>query len=162
MGMKMKLVFAVALLATASAWSADPPKAQPQTNEEIVAQFRNDLMAKRADIMAKGLTMTADQAAKFWPMFENFEKEQDAVVKGQIEATEQFASQFQDLDDKEALGYVNALLERDQKMHDLRAKWLAKFQTVLPIKMAARAIQLDRRLGLVGQVQISQRIPLVR
>ena len=162
--MKMKLVCAMALLASASAWSADPPAtpAAPQTNDEIVAQFRNDLMAKRADIMAKGLTLTADQAAKFWPLFEQFEKEQDAVVKGQIESIEQFASHYQELSDKDALTYVNALLDRDQKMHDLRVKYLAKFQTVVPVKMAARAIQLDRRLGLVGQIQISQKIPLVR
>ena len=162
--MKMKLVCAMALLASASAWSADPPAtpAAPQTNDEIVAQFRNDLMAKRADIMAKGLTLTADQASKFWPLFEQFEKEQDAVVKGQIESIDQFASHYQDLSDKDALTYVNALLARDEKMHDLRVKYLAKFQTVVPVKMAARAIQLDRRLGLVGQIQISQKIPLVR
>jgi Spy/CpxP family protein refolding chaperone len=160
--MKVKLVFAAALLATAPVWSADPAKTPAPTHEDTVAQFRNDLMAKRADIMAKGLTMTADQAAKFWPLFEQFEKEQDAVVKGQIEATEQFASNYQDLSDKDALTYVTALLDRDQKMNELRVKWLAKFQTVLPVKMAARAIQLDRRLGQVGQVQISQRIPLVR
>ena len=160
--MKMKLLCAVALMATATVWAADPPKTPTQTQEDTVAQFRNDLMAKRADIMAKGLTLTADQAAKFWPLFEQFEKEQDAVVKGQIEATEQFATNYQSLSDKDALTYVNALLDRDQKMHDLRVKWLAKFQTVLPVKMAARAIQLDRRLGQVGQVQISQRIPLVR
>jgi hypothetical protein len=47
-------------------------------------------------------------------------------------------------------------------MHALRIKWLAKFQSVLPSKMAARAIQLDRRLGQVAQVQISQKVPLVR
>jgi Spy/CpxP family protein refolding chaperone len=160
--MKTKLVCAVALLLTASAWAADAPKTPAQAQEDTVTQFRNDLMAKRADIMAKGLTLTADQAAKFWPLFEQFEKEQDAVVKGQIEAIESFASRYQDLSDKDALTYVNALLDRDQKMHDLRVKWLAKFQTVVPVKMAARAIQLDRRLGQVGQVQISQRIPLVR
>ena len=160
--MKTKLVCAVALLLTASAWAADAPKTPAQAQEDTVTQFRNDLMAKRADIMAKGLTLTADQASKFWPLFEQFEKEQDAVVKGQIEAIESFASRYQDLSDKDALTYVNALLDRDQKMHDLRVKWLAKFQTVVPVKMAARAIQLDRRLGQVGQVQISQRIPLVR
>ena len=162
--MKMKLLAALAAIAALPALSADPPAtpAAPQTNDEIVAQFRNDLMAKRADIMAKGLTLTADQASKFWPLFEQFEKEQDAVVKGQIESIDQFASHYQDLSDKDALTYVNALLDRDQKMHDLRVKYLAKFQTVVPVKMAARAIQLDRRLGLVGQIQISQKIPLVR
>jgi len=166
--MKMKLVCAMALLASVPAWSADPPKTQPAsaatapTDDQIVAQFRSDLMAKRADIMAKGLTLTADQAAKFWPLFETFQKEQDVIVNEQIQATESFAQHYQELTDKDALTYVNALLARDEKMHDLRVKWLAKFQTVLPTKMAVRAIQLDRRLGQVAQVQISQKIPLVR
>ena len=119
-------------------------------------------MAKRADIMAKGLTMSADEATKFWPLFGTFQKEQDVIVNEQIKATEEYAKHYQELGDKDALAYVNALLERDNKMHDLRIKWLAKFQTVLPSKMAARAIQLDRRLGQVAQVQISQKVPLVR
>jgi len=159
--MKPKFLFAVALALAPLAWSADPAPAAP-TDEQIVAQFRSDLMAKRADIMAKGLTLTSDQAAKFWPLFETFQKEQDVVVNEQIQATEQFAQHYQDLSDKDALTYVNALLARDEKMHDLRVKWLTKFQSVIPAKIAARAIQLDRRLGQVAQVQISQRIPLVR
>jgi len=159
--MKPKFLFAVALALAPLAWSADPAPAAP-TDEQIVAQFRSDLMAKRADIMAKGLTLTSDQAAKFWPLFETFQKEQDVVVNEQIQATEQFAQHYQELSDKDALTYVNALLARDEKMHDLRVKWLTKFQSALPAKIAARAIQLDRRLGQVAQVQISQRIPLVR
>ena len=160
--MKTKFLFAVAFALAPLAWAADPAPAAPPTDEQTVEAFRTDLMAKRADIMAKGLTLTADQAAKFWPMFETFQKEQDAIVNAQIKATEQFALNYQQLGDKDALTYVNALLDRDQKMHDLRVKWLAKFQTVLPTKIAVRAIQLDRRLGQVAQVQISQKIPLVR
>ena len=66
------------------------------------------------------------------------------------------------LTDAEALQYVNALLTRDQKIHDLRVKWLAKFQTVVPPATAARAIQVERRLGLVTQIGLSSQIPLVR
>ncbi len=47
-------------------------------------------------------------------------------------------------------------------MLDLRAKWLDKFQKVVPSKIAARAIQLDRRLSNVAQIQLSQQIPLVQ
>jgi Spy/CpxP family protein refolding chaperone len=160
--MKSKFVCALALALAPLAWSADPAPAVPPTDEQTVAAFRADLMAKRADIMAKGLTLTADQAAKFWPLFEAFQKEQDAIVNEQIQATEQFAQQYQELSDKDALHYVNALLARDEKMHDLRVKWLTKFQTVLPTKIAVRAIHLDRRIAQVAQVQISQKIPLVR
>ena len=160
--MKSKFVLVAALALAPLAWSADPAPAAKPTDEQTVAAFRNDLMAKRADIMAKGLTLTADQASKFWPLFEAFQKEQDVIVNGQIEATEQFAQQYPTLSDEDAIKYVNALLERDQKMHDLRVKWIKKFQTAVPAKIAARAIQLDRRLGQVAQVQISQQIPLVR
>jgi Spy/CpxP family protein refolding chaperone len=158
--MKSTLLAALATAISVSAWAADPPaKAQPAsltqpapTDEQIVAGFRTELMAKRADIMAKGLTLTSEQAAKFWPLFEQFQKEQDVVVNEQIEASDQYAKNFEHLNDENALAYVNSLLSRDKKMYDLRVKWLAKFKTVLPATMAARAIQLDRRLGNVTQV----------
>jgi hypothetical protein len=47
-------------------------------------------------------------------------------------------------------------------MNALRVKWLGTFQTVAPAGVAVRAIQLDRRLGLVGQIQLASQIPLVR
>ncbi len=164
--MKSTVLAALALAITAPAWSADPPKAQPATatapdTDKVVAEFRSELMARRADVMAKGLTLTAEQAAKFWPLFEQFQKEEDVVVQEQIKATETYASNYEHLTDENALTYVNSLLERDKKMYDIRIKWLAKFKTVIPLPMAARAIQLDRRLGNITQVQLSQRIPLI-
>ena len=167
--MKIRLLAAMALAFTCPAWSADPPTTQPvsqtkpaPTQEQVVAEFRTDLMAKRADIMAKGLTLTSDQAAKFWPLFEQFQKEQDVIVNEQIESIKAYADHFENLTDADALTYVKQLLTRDQKMLDLRSKWLEKFQKVVPIKTAARAIQLDRRLSNVAQIQLSQQIPLVR
>ena len=166
--MYTKLAAALALALAVPAFSADPQKAQPASlstqapdEEKVVAEFRNELMAKRADIMAKGLTLTSEQAAKFWPLFDQFQKEQDAVVQEQIKATDDYAQHYQNLSNEEALAYVNALLSRDKKMYDMRVKWLTKFKEVVPVPMAARAIQLDRRLGNITQVQLSQRIPLI-
>ncbi len=168
--MNSKFLAALAVVITMPALSAEPPaKAQPTTlttpaqpdEEKVVEEFRKELMAKRADIMAKGLTLTSEQAAKFWPLFDQFQKEQDVVVNDQIKATDEYANHYQNLSEPEALAYVNSLLARDKKMYDLRMKWLAKFQTVIPAAMAARAIQLDRRLGNITQVQLSQRIPLI-
>lgn len=158
--MKKLTLAAVALAFAASAFAADPPAAAP-TQEQVIAQFTKDLQATRADIMAKGMTLTADQAAKFWPLYQQFQHEQDAIVNGQITATQAYADHFATLTDTDALGYINALLDRDAKMHDLRVKWLAKFQTVVPAKVAARAIQLDRRVSQVAQVKVSSQIPLI-
>jgi Spy/CpxP family protein refolding chaperone len=153
----------VACVTTLHAWGADAPAAAAKpTPEEIVASFRADLEAKSADVMAKSLTLTADQATKFWPLYETYQKEQRAIVEQQLRATQQYGSEYATLTDAQALDYVNALLSRDQKIHDLRVKWLAKFQTVVPPATAARAIQVERRLGLVTQIGLSSQIPLVR
>ena len=71
---KFLLIPAVAVLAS-TAWAADATKPTRPEQEQAVAAFRSDLMAKRSDVMAKSLTLTSDQAAKFWPLFEQFQDE---------------------------------------------------------------------------------------
>jgi Spy/CpxP family protein refolding chaperone len=163
--MKIGVLALVALATTLPVHSADAPAAGTATQpspEQVVAEFRNDLEAKSADVMAKALSLTADQAAKFWPLYETYQKEQRAIVDSQLKATQDYGAKYASLTDAEALQYVNALLTRDQKIHDLRVKWLAKFQAVVPPATAARAIQVERRLGLVTQIGLSSQIPLVR
>jgi Spy/CpxP family protein refolding chaperone len=164
--MKTKFLAALALSVTCIAWAADPNPASntasAPSQEEVVAQFKKDLMADRAQIMAKGLKLDAQQAAKFWPLFETFQKEQAAIVDAQTKALKDYADHFQTLTDADATVYINSLLDRDQKMHDLRVKWLQKFTAAVGPKSAASAIQLDRRLGNITQVQLSSQIPLIR
>ena len=160
-----KRVLALLTVIALPVFAADAPKpATPAapTEEQLLQQFRNDLQAKSADIMAKGLTLSADQAAKFWPMFEQFQKEQNAILDAQMKATQDYAKNFNTLSDADALAYLNALLERDDKIHGLRVAYLKKFQTVVPAKIAARAIHIDRRLGQVMQVKLSSQIPLIQ
>lgn len=161
---KFFVCIAIASIAAGSAAGAETSNRSPTepTEQEILDQFRSDLQTRSADVMAKGLTLSSEQAAKFWPLFEQYQKEQDEIVNGQLKATQTFAENYQKLTDQDALTYVNALLERDQKVHDLRVKWLKKFQTVVPPRIAARAIQLERRMGIVAQIKLSSHIPLVR
>lgn len=170
--MHSKFVGLVALCLAIPAVSADLPatpqpasptrQAAPVTDEQIIADFKANMFARRADVMAKALTLTAEQAAKFWPLFNQYLNEQEPIVNAQIDATKAYAAKYQGLSDEEALAYVNALLQRDQQINDLRAKWLKKFQSVVPAKTAARAIHLDRRLSNLTQVELSAQIPLIK
>jgi Spy/CpxP family protein refolding chaperone len=160
---RKSIVVLLALICAAPVWAADPPAAATAapTTEQVLQQFRDDLQATAADVMAKGLTLNAEQAAKFWPMFDAFQKEQKSIIDEQLKSLVQYRNTYQTLSDADALAYANSLLARDQKIHDLRVKYLAKFQTVVPTRVAARAIQIDRRLGLVGQVKVSSQVPLI-
>ena len=153
------VVWATTRQAPATASQAAKPSAA--AIEEVLKAMRADMQSTRADIMAKNVTLTAAQAAKFWPMFETYQKEQNVIMDEQLKGVQKYAENFATLDDAGALAFINAHLDRDAKMDTLRQRWLKEFQSVIPAKIAARVIQIDRRLSLVAQMEISAKIPLI-
>ena len=162
--MNKLIVAMLAMAVSAVASSAEPaaaPAATQPTQEQVVQQFREDLLAKRADVMAKGLSLTADQAAKFWPVFNAYQKEQNGIIEDQLRDIKKYVEGYDSLSDAGALALMQAHFARDTKMNALRQKWLGEFQKVLPTKLAVRAMQIDRRLSLAAQTEVTSRIPLV-
>ena len=136
-------VFGVSGNAAQQAQAVSPT---PASIDEMLAAVRSDLMATRADIMAKNLTMTAEQSAKFWPVYEAYQKEQDAIMDEHLKGVQRYIEAFATLDDAGALALIKTHLDRDERMNSLRQKALVDFQRVVGTKLAARAIQVDRRL----------------
>ena len=129
--------------------------------DDVLKAMRLDLQSSRADIMAKNMTLTADQAAKFWPVFSAYQKEQNVIIDDQLKDIQKFVADYETLDDAGAMSLIQAHFKRDAKMNALRQKWLGEFQKVLPTKQAVRAMQIDRRLSLAAQMEVTSRIPLV-
>jgi len=151
-----------------SAHAVDARRQAPQAGtppnvnvEEALKSMRADMQGTRADVMAKNLTLTAEEAAKFWPVFEKYQKEQNVIMDAQLKGIQKYAETYQTLDDAGALALLTAHLERDEKMTALRKQWLGEFQKVVPGKVAARAMQIDRRLSMLAQLELSSQIPLI-
>jgi Spy/CpxP family protein refolding chaperone len=146
--------------AQAPAQQASTTTASAPTVDDALKAMRLDLQSSKADIMAKNLTLTADQAAKFWPVFNAYQKEQNAIIDEQLKGIQKYVASADSLDDATALALMSAHFDRDAKMNALRQKWLSEFQKVLPTKLAVRAMQIDRRLSLASQMEIASHIPL--
>jgi len=160
------LVFMVAtclISASTGAWVAAQravPVADSTTIDEVLKAVRADLQGSRADIIAKNVTLTAAQAAKFWPLFDSYQSEQNVIMDDQLKGIQQYIENFETLNDAGALGLINAHFDRDARMTALRKKWLGEFQKVVGAKLAVRVMQIDRRLSLVHQLEFASKIPL--
>jgi len=141
---------------------AATPAATPADTAEALEELRGDLQAKRADVMAKNISLSADQAAKFWPLYEKYQAEQNAIIDAQLKGVKAYADKYDHLDDAGALAFIDTLMKRDEAMVALRRKWLPEFQKVVPTTTAVRVIQIDRRLSQAMQVVLSSQLPLVR
>ena len=136
--------------------------ATPAVVDETLAALRSDMQATRADVMAKNLSMTAAEAAKFWPVYDAYQKEQNAIMDDHLKGVQRYIDSFETLDDAGALGLIKAHLDRDERMDALRQKALVDLQRAVGTKLAARAVQIDRRLSLTYQLEIVSKIPLIR
>jgi Spy/CpxP family protein refolding chaperone len=154
-------LLSISTIAWTAAQQVQPASATTVSMDEVLKSVRADLQSGRADIVAKNLTLSAAEAAKFWPVFEQYQKEQNAIMDEQMRGLQRYAESYEKLDDAAALAFINTHLDRDAKMVALRQKWLAEFQKVVSTRVAVRAIQIDRRLSLVHQVEFSARLPLV-
>jgi len=152
-------VFALTWLA---AEQAQPSPVSSESMDELLKAFRGDLQNSRADTISKNVQLTSAQAAQFWPLFESYQKEQDAIMDGQLKSVQWYIENFETADDAAALQLINAHLERDTRMTGLRQKWLAEFQKVLGTKLAVRVMQIDRRLSLMHQAYVASKIPLAQ
>jgi Spy/CpxP family protein refolding chaperone len=140
--------------------SATSPASTVTTMEDVLQAIREDLQNDRADILAKNMSLTSEQAAKFWPMFETYQSEQNAIMDDQLRGIQRDIESYESLDDAGALALINAHFDRDARMNALRQTWFSDFRKVLGTKLAVRAMQIDRRLSLVHQMQFASRIPL--
>jgi len=160
------LIVVAILISMSVGWAAarqsQPAAPAAPTVEEALAALRADLQGKRADIIAKNVTLTAEQAAKFWPVYQNYQKEQGVIMDEQLRGIQSYVDNYQTLDDSTALGLITAHLDRDVKMAALRQTWFAEFLKVLPARVAGRVMQIDRRLSLAHQVQFTSKIPLIQ
>jgi Spy/CpxP family protein refolding chaperone len=133
----------------------------PTSIDELLVAVREDIQADRADVMSKSLSLTADQAAKFWPVYNAYQKEQNLILDEQLKGVQRYIESYETLDDAGAVALMKAHLDRDAKMTALREKALGDFQKLVGAKLAARALQIDRRLSLLYQLQMVTKIPLV-
>ena len=153
-------LFSASAVAWTTARQARPATLSPTTIDEVLQAVRADLQGERADIVAKNLTLTSEQAARFWPAYEAYQKEQNVIMDDQLKGIQRYIENFETLDDAGALALIRAHFDRDARMSALREKWLGEFQQVLGAKLAVRVMQIDRRLSLAHQVQFASRIPL--
>ena len=153
-------LFAVSPANVSSARQVQPASASATSIDDVLKSVRGGLQGERADIIAKNVSLTSDQAAKFWPIFASYQKEQNAIMDDQLRDIQRFIEEFDRMDDAGALALINGHFARDARMNALRMQWLGEFQKAIGAKLAVRVMQIDRRLSLVHQLQFASKIPL--
>jgi hypothetical protein len=129
--------------------------------DQYLTLLRKDLRSGKKQFLAANMQLTETEATKFWPVYDKYAGELEKLNDERVALIKDYADNFQDLTDKTAAGLNERSIKLDRAFADLRLKYVPMIAKVLPGKKAALFFQLDKRLGLLIDLQLASEIPLV-
>ena len=155
------LLSGVSMLAQA-AQSAPAADAQPKAaSDQDIQMLRADLRAQRKEITAQNMTLTADEATKFWPIYDQYRQEATKPNDDRWALIKEYAANYDTMTDAQAQDYIKRSTAVDQQLLSLRMKYVPVFEKVISAKKTALWYQIDRRIDLLINLQLSAVIPMV-
>ena len=139
-------------------------EADAQSNsvsDKDIEMLRADLRAQRKQIMAQNMTLTADEATKFWPIFDQYRQEAIKPNDERWALIKEYAANYNTMTDAQAQDYIKRSTAVEQQLLELRMKYVPVFEKVISPQKTALWYQIDRRVDLLLNLQYAALIPMV-
>jgi Spy/CpxP family protein refolding chaperone len=165
------IALATLLLCSTSMFGQAPQSSSPSVpaadtqpnsiNDKDVEMLRANLRANRKELMAQNMTLTADEATKFWPIFDQYRQEAIKANDERWGLIKEYATNYNTMTDAQAGDYIKRATAVDQQLLALRLKYVPVFEKVISVKKTALWYQIDRHIDLMIDLQLSSMIPMV-
>lgn len=145
---------------------AQAPVASSQDNKQItdadIEALRKDLRARKKETVALNLNLSPDQATKFWPVYDQYVAELTKINDEKYAILKEYVNNWGKITDAQAESLTQRALDVDNRVAQLRIKYLPLLKKVLPPQQVATYYQIDRRLQMVVDLQLMMQIPLLQ
>ena len=130
--------------------------------DQDIQMLRLDIRSKKKQMVAANLKLTDSEATKFWPIYDQYTADLVKINDEKYALIKEYADKWGSLNDDEALSLTNRALAVDEKVAQLRIRYVPIFNKAIPGTKVATFYQIERRLQAVIDLQLSSQIPLVQ
>ena len=149
--------------AMAVAQTISPQESSSRTiKSQDLDLLRKDLRAMRKQLIAQNLRLTEDEAAKFWPVYDQYIKELITINDRKFAVIQDYADNWGKMTNDQSLLFIRQWLDADIAQTQLRQKYVPIIAKVLDGKKTATFFQLDRRIAMMLELQVASQMPLVQ
>ena len=130
-------------------------------SDQDIQLLRKDLQSARKQIVAANMLLTDQEAQKFWPVYDDYTAEAMKINNTKLSVIKDYAANYENLTDAKAESLIKQWADTDQSAIQLRMKYFPKLQQAISGKKAARFFQIDRRIGVLMDLQLVSEIPMI-
>jgi hypothetical protein len=145
-----------------SSQSATADRTADAITDQQLALLRRDIRSIKKQLIAANLTLTDSEATKFWPVYEQYSADMGKINGTRTAIIKEYSEEYGTLTDDQADNLIRRWLDTDIDQGKLRQRYVPIFRKVLPGKKAATFFQLDRRISMMIDVQLTSQLPLAQ
>src|SRR5271156_532712 len=135
--------------------------AQKKNIQAYVELMRTNVRQQKAEILGAVMQLSADDAAKFWPIYSEYNTELTKVNNLRVENIQDYAQNYTHMTDEKADQLIQNALEYRKQRSELLAKYYVLVKQSLGAVTAARFLQVEDQLLLIVDLQIDASLPIV-
>jgi hypothetical protein len=164
--MMKRIIFSlmVAMFALASGSVIAVAQRETSTGTQVdkdIELIRRDLRSDIKKILAANVPLTAEEATRFWPVYDQYTAEMSKHNDEFYAIIKDYAANQKTLTDEQANSMIKRWSDVQVALAQTRQKYVPLIQKVIPGKKAALFFQIDRRLYAAMDIQVASEIPLV-
>jgi hypothetical protein len=134
----------------------------PAVSDQDIQLLRKDLRSMKKQLVAANMQLTDTEALKFWPLYDRYTQETIRINDARIALIKEYVTSYGKMTDAQAQSFTRRLIDVDDAVLRLRSKYVPLVQGVLPSSKTALFFQLDRRIGLLIDLQPASEIPMAQ
>ena len=135
---------------------------EPVVSAQQIDLLRKDIRSQKKQLIAQNLHLTDQDATKFWPIYDRYTADLVKINDKKYSVIQQYANQFGKMSDDKAMSLMGQWTEVDIEAAKLRAKYLPIVAGAIGGTKAATFAQLDRRIAMMVELQLSSKLPLAQ
>jgi hypothetical protein len=158
------LAAGLVLNGVAQAPAAAAPAATPDagTVRSAIDLIRSDIKTEKAYIIAQNVAFTDDEAAEFWPLYNEYNAALNVLLDERLVLTKNYLDQHETLTNEQATALADKVFAWEAKRLELKRSWFKKFVEVVPATKAAKFYQVENQLNAALDLKLMDSMPLIK
>ena len=129
--------------------------------KEYINLLREDVSAEKAKLLGAVMQFDAEDAAKFWPIYRDYDSELKKVNDLRVANVLEYARSYSAMTDDKADQLTKNAMSYEKQRDELLGKYYERIKQELGATTAARFVQVEHQLLTIIDLEIASSLPVV-
>ena len=129
-------------------------------NDEIQV-VQKEWGQNKKELVSLAMDLSAADSAKFWPLYNNYEKERQKLGRDRILILTDFSDHFESLTNAKADELITRIFKNDVALTNLQQRYYTSFKTKVGALKAAKFMQVESYINTSIRSAIQEELPFI-